>query len=298
MPRRLGASMQRLLVLALLAIAIPTTAQPTEFGFSDDYLARIGEGDIPLTGPVEPAGWNVAEYLRVDHDGNETRIALGGGAGTVLDAYCACGDVTVEGSQLIITGGNATSDIVRLVRALPGDAGTVATFALYGGQAGRIVAYVPTEHSVLTDASLLSTGLTCTTGACTIEEYATGGDYFAIVPGTTTVPMPVEEDGLLSTLGPIVLGILIGIVVWALLVKQGIVQKRRAQEVKVAAHVEAAQTESKDVLQARKRVLMSGLKELEKAKMAKEIDTDVYDQLKAELKKETVTVMRALEAAE
>ena len=42
---------------------------------------------------------------------------------------------------------------------------------------------------------------------------------------------------------------------------------------------------------------LAALKEIEVAKMNNEMPTDVYDAVKADLKKQAVTVMRALETA-
>jgi len=50
------------------------------------------------------------------------------------------------------------------------------------------------------------------------------------------------------------------------------------------------------VLEGKKRALMAALKEVEVAKMNNEMPPEVYDAVKADLKKQAVTVMRALES--
>lgn len=295
--------MKRLFWIALLALALPAVAQPTEFSFNEDYLARAGMGDLPITAIVEPAGWNVVEYMRVNHDGNLSQIPMGGQLVTIVAASCECGNVTIDGSRLILGADVAAgTHVVRLTRNFGETSSLDMSLAIHRGEAARMVVYLPNEYAVLTDAWQTSGGLVCTTAPCTIEEYTFSGNLNMLVVPAAFAPEAGTDndngDALLDEYGLALLGILLGAAIWSYLVKSGYVQKRRSQEVKVAAHVEAATTESKDILTARKRVLMAGLKELEKAKMGKEIDTDVYDSLKAQLKKETVTVMRAIEHSE
>ncbi len=287
-----------LAAVAALLIAAPVAAQPTEYGFSEDLLVRVGQGDLELVSGTEPAGWTQAEYLRFQHDGNMT--TLGGiiEAGRVaLD--CTCGNITIDGTQVIVGSDVAAGEyVLRQVRTISGEH-FISEVQLDRGQTSRLVAYVP--DGMMLFGAQTGAGLPCTQGGCTIHEVTPipSGPVLIVPDNVFVEPTPTEgDDGMFDDILPWFAGILIGALVWAYLVKQGYVQKRRKQEVVKAAHVEAAEAESKETLEARKRVLMSGLKELEKAKMAKEIDSDVYDALKAELKKETVTVMRALEAAE
>ncbi len=291
-----------LLAAALLVlIAVPATAQPTEYGFTEDYLARVGMGDLSLVDGNEPAdAWTVAEYVRFQHDGNETRIA-GIAAADQIALDCTCENFTMDADAAVIgTDVTAGQYVLRHVRSIAGDnfAGSLTLFA--GQTTSRLVAYVP-DGMILLAGAQTGDGLVCSQGGCTIHEVAPvrGADLVIAPAGVFVAPVPeVEDEGIIAEWGPAVLGILVGIALWSYLVGKGLVQKRRKQEVAKAAHVEAAAAESQDTLAARKRVLMAGLKELEKAKMTKEIDTDVYDALKAELKKETVVVMRALETSE
>lgn len=286
------------LLAAVALLAMPMVAgQPTETDFGETYLARVAEGDIPLVDAGEPqTGWNVAEYLRFQHDGNESRLALASDQGDVVDASCACGNITVQETALVVGSDvPAGKHLVRLVRHIPASNGVLVDLALYGGQDGRIVVYLPDGHHVDTSAPRQSGGLQCTGGRpCTIHEFtAEPGMHLAVLPGqadASTVPAPSAAERWL----PLLAGLLAGMLFWALLVHRGLVQRRRRQEVAQAAHVTAA-AEGKDMLQARKRVLMAALKDLEMAKMNKQVDDDSYGKLKAELKRQTVTVMRALE---
>ncbi len=292
-----------LLAAALLLFVAPVAAQPTEYGFTEDYLARVGHGDLTLVDGAEPSdAWTIAEYVRFDHDGNQTRIA-GVAPADRIDLDCTCGNFTIENGEAII-GNNvaAGQHVIRLVRSMSGSEFTGSLVLFDAAKTSRLVAYVP-EGKVLLAGVAPTAGFACTAaqGACTIHEVSpVRGASLAIVPAgvyaAPVAPTP-DEDGFLGEWGPAILGILVGIALWSYLVSKGVVQKRRKQEVAKAAHVEAAATESQETLTARKRVLMAGLKELEKAKMTKEIETDVYDALKAELKKETVIVMRALESS-
>lgn len=129
----------------------------------------------------------------------------------------------------------------------------------------------------------------------TVQD-GTGPADGTVTVTTTATPGPTATPAFSWT--SLVLGLLAGILLWAFLVQRGMVQRRsRKQVVATAAHTAAA-AEGTEMLQARRRTLMAALKDLEKAKMNKEVPVDVYDRLKAELKKDTVTVMRAIEAAE
>ncbi|MFO1536051.1 MAG: hypothetical protein ABR586_10330, partial [Thermoplasmatota archaeon] len=86
---------------------------------------------------------------------------------------------------------------------------------------------------------------------------------------------------------------------WAFLVQRGMVQARgRKQVAQVAAHTEAAAQDPPAVLEGKKRALLAALKEVELARQSQEMDTPTYDAVKAEFKKQAVTVMRALETAD
>jgi hypothetical protein len=119
----------------------------------------------------------------------------------------------------------------------------------------------------------------------------------ALVPADTLAPGP---GGL--AINPwlmLAVGVVLGAIVWALLVSRGAVQaKARKQVVSTAAHVEAAANDPPAVLEGRKRALLAALKEIEVAKMNNEMPNEVYDAVKADLKKQAVTVMRALETAQ
>lgn len=287
----------RFLLLALLLLAAPVAAQPTEFGFSTDYHARVAVGDVPLTEATEPEGQvNTLEYLRFAHDGNESLLTVPTG---YVNSGCTCASFSTNGDTITVGNTVEAGDYVFWVLRQAPVATTFGVdlplLAIHDGSA-QVNLYVPTGNDVT--SAFASNELVCTTGACTIHTF-TGdltGFWASVHPAVTAPAAPVvQEDGF--GILELVLGLLIGAGVWFLLVQKGFVQARtRKQVVAKAAHEEVAATESKDVLTARKRILMAGLKELELAKMKSEVDDATYDALKAELKREAVTTMRALES--
>lgn len=94
---------------------------------------------------------------------------------------------------------------------------------------------------------------------------------------------------------------LVGLVVGALLVygliAGGIVQGRRGggAAATTTSSGRSLAAESKDMLSMRQRVMVAALKELEIAKKKGEVPEGLYTPLKAELKQDTVRVMRELE---
>jgi hypothetical protein len=135
-----------------------------------------------------------------------------------------------------------------------------------------------------------------TDGQSTIQVFSGLPDPFwiSVAPAAAAAPPPSAGFPWLYSGAAFVLGC----IAWSLLVSRGLVQRRsRKQTAAVAAHVEASRSETPALLEGRKRALMAGLKELELARQANEIDVATYDQLKAELKRETVIVMRALDEA-
>ncbi|MGB1585489.1 MAG: hypothetical protein ACPHID_00390 [Thermoplasmatota archaeon] len=287
----------RFLLIALLLLAAPVAAQPTEFGFGTDYHARIAVGDVPLTEATEADGLlNTVEYLRFAHDGNQSTLTIPTG---YVQSGCTCNAFST--SEEIITVGNtveAGEYVFWVLRQAP--AGTafavdLPLLAIHDGSA-QVNLYAPAGKDVT--SAFGANELACTTGTCTIYTF-TGdltGFWASVHPSVAAPAAPVVPDEGFGVL-ELVLGLLIGAGVWFFLVQKGMVQARtRKQVVAKAAHEEVAATESKEILGARKRVLMAGLKELEMAKMKSEVDDATYDKLKAELKREAVTTMRALES--
>jgi hypothetical protein len=165
-----------------------------------------------------------------------------------------------------------------------------------------LVVYAPTG----TDASLPA-------GARKVGTSTDGTSVIHFVAGSASDPLPhplwlavhpqgaadggAQREAAKPTLDWLLMGVafFLGMVLWAFLVSRGAVQRRsRKQVVATAPHAEAAR-EGQAVLEARKLALMAGLKELEMARMNKQVDDAAYDQVKGEFKAEAVTTMRAIE---
>jgi hypothetical protein len=85
-------------------------------------------------------------------------------------------------------------------------------------------------------------------------------------------------------------GVLVGLFIMFVLVKQGWVTVARTKKFE-----KGGQMESNAMLEARRRTLMAALKELEVAHDAKQIADDAYAPLKEEYKAQAVRVLRSLE---
>ena len=297
----------RLWLAALLLLLAPVAdaAITDDVDFSETYYARAGVGDIPSTAAVEAAGQlHVIEYLRFTHPTDEASgesvLELGPGS-----AACTCGAFSREGDAVRVGAEVAAGDyVVSITRSSSvGDAFTIELQLLSPQRASnaQINVYAPAGMRAFApiDAAV---ELPCTGGGCDIFSYrgTTSSPlptpfWLAVHPAAVASAAPAPPGPAIGWLG-LAIGLAAGIGLWAFLVQRGVVQARsRRQVTRKAAHTEAAEAEPREVLEARKRVLMAGLKELEVAKMRKEVDDAVYDRLKAELKKEAVTAMRALE---
>ncbi len=302
------------LALALTALASPVQAQPPSF--SQAYQVRAAVGDIPTTPATEPAGtWNVEQSLKVEFSNATSQawhFTLPAGS-TLANATCDCSRTThgVAGDQLTFTILEQTTSgphTIRVVTRQPaGDVvGGTVTPPVEAGADAVVVLYVPGGSSVSSSADFDEVGTSPSDPSKTIL-YATfdaghplGDFWYAVHPGTaTTAAGPADDggDGWMEWLVPAAIGLALGAILWALLVSKGMVQaKSRRQVVATAAHVEAAANDPPAVLEGKKRALLAALKEVELAKQANEMPVDVYDAVKADLKKQAVTVMRALEA--
>lgn len=298
--------MKRLLALLLLAVLVPhaQAALDDDTDFSEGYYVRVANGDIPRTDVTEGPGWNVVEYVRVQHDGNRTEVPLGFGG---VDLGCTCDATTLEGTVAVIADDVPEGEHTLAIRhSRPDNQAFSLDLAAFGASRttdASINVFVPPGMTPTTNAVPSVEGLPSTDGTAAIYQYngtqdqpLPGGFWLVVAPESVSsvqgpdAPSPAGFDWL-----ALALGILGGIVIWAFLVQRGYAQKRRRQQVSESAHAELAARESKDVLAGRKRALLAALKELEVAKMNKEIDTPAYDQLKGELKRQAVTTMRALE---
>jgi hypothetical protein len=283
-----------LLPLALL-LALPAAAQPMDF--PQPFQVRVGAGDIPTTAAAEPDGWSVEQRWRIGSPPGNVTFPIPEGH-RLVEARCDC---------------NASAHDTfadRVVFRLPPGTGMVtltvtttttrtAAFALdlpVPEQPALAIVYAPQGMEARGPGA--SSTLPGASGPHTITTFGEAEPlpqrlWLAVLPaGGATVAQPDAPMPWLW-LGA---AFLAGVLLWALLVSRGMVQARsRRQVAQVAAHEAIAAKEPKPVLEARKRALMAALKEVEVAKMNGEMEASAYDTVKADLKKQTVTVMRALE---
>jgi hypothetical protein len=297
---------------------MPAQAQLTDTtDFTEDSYLRLAFGDIPRTTAQEsPQQWNLVEYQRVTDDGASASGWSPGvfslPAGFEFDsADCTCGNVTVHllpdgqyqvdyppsvpaGEYVIAFRAHSQYSTVSFLYA-PENTPWTASFYLVDGQ----------EIASSLDASVAGLPSTAENPGYEIWSYtATAGQDQGIsawfVAGHDA-PGTVGMAGRGMAINPwlmLAVGALLGILLWAFLVSRGTVQaKGRKQMANTAAHVEAAAHDPPAVLEGKKRALLAALKEIEVAKMNNEMPNDVYDAVKADLKKQAVTVMRALESA-
>lgn len=301
-----------LVVAALLAAALPASAQPPTFDHA--YQVRGAYGDIPTTAAGEPGGsWNVEQRLAVAFaTGSEAQhtVHLPPGA-RLVNATCTPCNTTVHEEtatsvRFTIGAAEATGTYTLTVLTSQG-AGPAVGFSVVtpsGVPEDQRIAilYVPADMEVEAPQEPTSPGLS-TDGSARILVFEAFDSMFwaALHEQTTGVDAPEDSDGggLSGWLLPALVGLLLGIVLWALLVSRGVVQaKSRRQVAATAAHVEAAQADPPAVLEGKKRALLAALKDIEVAKMNSEMPPEVYDAVKADLKRQAVTVMRALETSQ
>lgn len=301
-----------LVLLALALTALPgAQAQPPSF--DEDYQVRGALGDIPTTPATEQGGvWNVEQLLKVQFDNASAEaertytFTLPSGS-TLANATCDCSRSThsLVGTALSFRIEPQTASGERTIRIVSRQAaGEVFGFSLGASPAGAdsvVILYVPGGSEVSGSTRLTEVG-SSTSGAAVIhyarfDGAVPEGTWFAIhPPGAATAPAPEQafNDDLVWLF--LALGIVAGASLWAALVSRGVVQKKsRKQVVSTAAHVEAAANDPPAVLEGKKRALLAALKEVELARQANEMPVEVYDVVKADLKKQAVTVMRALE---
>ncbi|MES2155619.1 MAG: hypothetical protein V4510_10830 [bacterium] len=290
--------------LAIVAILVAPAgaAQMTEFGFSGTSHLRVAYGDVPLSPATESAGqWHAVEYRRitVPAGGSVAQLFAVSPGFAFENAACTCGNVTWQAGQ------------VTSPSSVPAGSYVIAiTTGISAGPADPVVVRLQTPGSDTASATIYLRQGQMVAGAQAETQVLPGADHpeytihaFEGIPHATSFVLnapgsPVAASGASGT-NPwlyAAAGVIVGAVVWAFLVKRGAVQRKsRKQVATTAAHVEAAQAEPVTVLEGRKRALMAALKELELARQANEMDVPTYDTLKAELKKETVTVMRAID---
>jgi hypothetical protein len=298
------------LAVFAFALAVPSmAAQPPTY--SQAYQLRAGLGDIPTTAATEAAGsWNVEQRLEVQFD-NATEVQYGfelpAGA-TLAHASCTCGVTPDNGSAGVgFTVPSSTPSGTYTMTVLSTQAaGDVTGFSLdvprAAGNSRVAIVYVPLGQEA-SAASEPSRSLPSTSGAATILEFTEVPSPFwvAVHPAAQAGGDSSGPASGPSGINPwlmLAVGVALGAIAWAFLVSRGAVQaKGRKQVAATAAHVEAAANDPPAVLEGKKRALLAALKEIEVAKMNNEMPNDVYDSVKADLKKQAVTVMRALETS-
>jgi hypothetical protein len=297
------------LAFALAVLVAPTaTAQPPTY--NEAFQVRAAVGDIPTTSAAEPSNaWNVEQRVLVQATNASQAVTLQLPFGsTLVDGNCTCGaQPTINGRDVTFQVSGSGQQTVTVLSSQP----TARAFGfevLRPGVATEtvVVLYVPTSYEVEAPVEGDSPGLS-TDGSARILEYrgaSVPNPFWASLHLATTVGgddgpagsgQAWDDDVVWVFLA---LGIVVGAVLWALLVSKGVVQARsRKQVASTAAHVEAAANDPPAVLEGKKRALLAALKEIEVAKMNNEMPNEVYDVVKADLKKQAVTVMRALETA-
>jgi hypothetical protein len=300
--------MRLLLPVALLAavLVLPATAQ---MDFGQSYQVRAAVGDIPSTPAIEPAGTlNVEQRLAVATTGSAKDLHFSLPAGSSLDAVsCSCGHVAQQaqpGGVTVTVPANATGTAtVTVLSSQPFS--TAAAFSLRAppeaGPDAAVILFVPKGSAFEAPGTPSSPG-SSTDGTSTIEAFTFTASsplpspFWAVFhPGTVAAqpvaPAPAGFPWLQAGVA-----FALGIALWAFLVQRGVVQSRsRKQVAQVAAHAEIAAQDPPAVLEGKKRALLAALKEVEMARQAQEMDTATYDAVKAEFKKQAVTVMRALD---
>jgi hypothetical protein len=309
---RLRLLLPALLAAVLLASAALPAASAQPPTFTQAWQVRGALGDIPTTAATEPGGsWNLEQRFTLAFTNTTAKTVafrLPAGA-TLANASCTCGATpSASGRDVTFQLGASTPSGTHTLTVLSTQPGAAAiAFDLQrpvSAGDGVVILYVP--NGSVADAPVADHGPgSSTDGSARIYEFI--GDslpqpfWASVHPGTAaTAPNDDAGEGFeLEWPWALGLGLLLGIVLWALLVQKGAVQRKgRKQVAATAAHVEAAQSEPAPVLEGRKRALLAALKEVEVARMNNEMPPEVYDAVKADFKKQAVTVMRALETAD
>jgi hypothetical protein len=290
----------------LSILALPGPAAGAEMStFSETYQVRVGSGDIPTTSAREPAGWSVEQRYVAQHGTTETTATFDIPAGAqVLAAACSCGNVTTTsgaGTLTVHVAASVPAGAVTLTVTTTQPADSALALNLRALDASSVaVVYVPNgseaHASVALDAAR-SPGAS-TDGSAQIVVFPNLPSAFWLTVAPTSATSPPAATGAPIQWNYIAAAFILGCLVWSYLVGKGAVQKRsRKQVAGTAAHVEAAKRESPAILETRKRALMAALKDIELAHQNREVEDAPYDAVKADLKAQTVTVMRALDEA-
>lgn len=304
-----------LLLATLAAVLLAPAAAAQMPSFDEPYQVRGALGNIPSTPANEPAGtWNLEQRLIVAFDNASAEaartfhFAIPNGA-TLANASCDCYQyhTTVTATSLTFVIDPATTSGTRTITVLTRQ-GVEEAFGFtlrpaFEAPAERaIVLYVPAAAELDSNLDFASPGLS-TDGSAAIQfarftaSNPLPADAWFVIHPATQAPAPAADSASILPWILLGVGVFVGALLWSMLVARGVVQKKaRKQVAGTAAHVEAAAQDSAPVLEGKKRALLAALKEVELAKQANEMPLDVYDAVKADLKKQAVTVMRALES--
>lgn len=302
------------LLLALTIALLAPTVQAQPPTFSQPYQVRAGQGELSTVDGTEPAnGWNVEQRLTVTVDpaaaesARTFRFAYPAGA-RLVNASCTCAFTRQESASgvnlTVVPPTAAGQHTLRVLTTQALGDGVAMAVRAPASVDGVVILYVPAGFGPASSIDLTEVG-SSTTGDAVIH-YGTlpAGTAAFVTVGkglaqpATTAGGEDEDSPLMEWVLPVALGLVLGVVLWATLVSKGLVQaKSRKQVAATAAHVEAAASDPPAVLEGKKRALLAALKEVELAKQANEMPVEVYDAVKADLKKQAVTVMRALETS-
>lgn len=291
----------RIIPLLLAALLIAPMASAQTMDITSTHQVRIAYGDIPSTPDrTETSGaWNVEQRLVLSEGANGTvTIPAGHAVGAI-----SCGD----GCDFDLTVDEDTFTAVCLTEGADGHCNIVFPHQTAGNLDAFGLSMEIAEDSTVLVYTL--EGLDVRSGTANLLG---DGFYYPNVQPALLIHQFSPDDGRFwMTVSPhattespaaggfgwqgILVGVVAGIIIWYLLVRQGIVQKRQRKQVAGTAAHKQITAEGKTTLEWRRRALLAALKELEVARVDQTIDLNAYDALKADFKRQTVTVMRALE---
>jgi hypothetical protein len=291
-----------LLLLALVFVPPPASAQPTAGIHVTSHQVSLEE-----TG----SGIDVEEILAfriesaADFEGNVTMFVPAGSGSFSARATSGSSSFDVPGERVVLEPGVNAADQPRLVVSLGADLGNVSD-----GQAVNLTVFYSVAgvssftKSLWDPADSFALFLAPRPGSdpfvvgidAPLMEVGDGRWHAAVsdVPShyhfaaTFRPEAPPVQD--LTKYVWALAGVVLGLFVMYVIVKQGWVTIRRQKKFEKGGAVE-----SSSMLEARRRTLMAALKELETAHDAKQVPDDAYAPLKEEYKAQAVRVLRSLE---
>jgi hypothetical protein len=292
-------------LVAAIVLSPLAVAQMDETSFTTPRHLRVAYGDVPLSPAVEPDGrWNAVVYHRIQHGGGALDEPFTIPQGFLADgATCTCGAVnwTAAGGRVTapdVAAGTIVVAVASHLASSPSDPIAV-TFPDAAGKEWSAAFYLRQGQSVAWSGGAPQVLPGAQRPEYTIHQFTGSGAAPVFTVNAAGVEAVVPPAAGPNPWLYAAVAFVVGAVVWALLVRQGVVQKRsRKQVVAMAAHEQIAAKETAPVLEGKKRALLAALKDVELAHQSKEMDTATYDAVKGEFKRQAVTVMRALETVE